>query len=197
VGDPVLRLAHGSGGGIGKDHCRLREVDRLQLLLHQRGRRCLLVGSEALECPPIARARDILAGHRAQLVERRGGVILAEIGPHAVDAAVVHQVGFLEAALAGDDVVGGHDQRSRPVSEALRLRWRFFIGEDRRPGEEREADDGNGEQDPFQDVADAVDRRLAKVAVLHGGSPFELPNVHPSLIWVRPELQGCRGFRRR
>src|SRR6476620_5682319 len=33
-----------------------------------------------------------------------GRVILPEIGPHAVEAAVIHQVGFLEACLAAHDI---------------------------------------------------------------------------------------------
>ena len=49
---------------------------------------------------------EALLGQHAEPDQGRGGIILAEIGPHAVDAAVIHEVGFLEAALAGDDVVG-------------------------------------------------------------------------------------------
>ena len=60
-----------------------------------------------------ARVGEALLGEHPQANERRSGVILAEIGPHAVDAAVIHEIGFLEAALAGDDVVGGHDHIAR------------------------------------------------------------------------------------
>ena len=45
--------------------------------------------------------------------ERRSGIIFPEIGAHSVDAAVIHQIGFLKAALARDDVVGGHDHIAR------------------------------------------------------------------------------------
>ena len=104
---------------------------------------------------------EALLGEHAQPDERRGGIILAEIGAHAVDAAVVHQVGFLEAALAGDDVVRRHDHVARAIGEGLRMRRRLLVGEDRRPAEEAETDDRDDQQYPFEDVADRIDRRLS------------------------------------
>ena len=55
---------------------------------------------------------EALFGEHAEPDQRRGGIILAEIGSHAVDAAVIHEVGFLEAAFAGRDIVGRHDHVS-------------------------------------------------------------------------------------
>ena len=110
---------------------------------------------------------EALLGQHAEPDQRRGGVILAEIGAHAVDAAVVHEVGFLEAALAGDDVVGRHEHIAGAVGEGLRVRRRLLVGEHRRPSEQRETDHRSDQQHPFQDVADGIDRRFGQLLVLH------------------------------
>ena len=112
-----------------------------------------------------------MLGQHSEPDEGRGGVILAEIGAHPVDAAVVHQVGFLEAALAGDDVVGGHDDVAAAVGERLRVRRSLLVGQDRRPAEQGEAEDGRDQQHPFEDVADGVDRSCGKIPVLHACLP--------------------------
>ena len=110
---------------------------------------------------------EALLGQHAEPDERRGGVILPEIGPHAVDAAVVHQVGFLEAALAGRDIVGGHDHIAGAIRKGLRMRRRLLVGEHRRPAQQREANYRGDQQYPFQDVADWIDRRTGKVLCGH------------------------------
>ena len=94
--------------------------------------------------------------------KRRGGVILAEIGAHPVDAAVVHEVGFLKAALASDDIVPGHDDVAGAICESLRL-WRsFFVSENCCPAEQRKTDHRDDQQDPFKDVADRIDGWLGE-----------------------------------
>ena len=66
---------------------------------------------------PFVASGDIVLRQRAEPHQGRGGVILAIIGAHAVEAAVIHQVGFLEAALAGHDVGGGHEVTARHCAE--------------------------------------------------------------------------------
>ena len=100
---------------------------------------------------------EALLGEHPEPDQGRGGIILPEIGPHAVDAAVVHQVGFLEAALAGDDVVRGHDHVARAIGEGLRMRRRLLVGEHGRPAEQGETEHRDNQQHPFENVADRVD----------------------------------------
>ena len=103
-----------------------------------------------------------LLRQHAEAHQRRGGVILPEVRAHPVDAAVVHQVGFLEAALARDDVVGGHDHIAGAIGEGLRLRRRLLVGEHGRPAQQAEADDRDDQQYPFQDVADRIVEGVAR-----------------------------------
>jgi hypothetical protein len=51
---------------------------------------------------------DVVLGELSETRQRESGVVLAEIRAHPIEAAIVHQIGFLEAGLADEDVVGGH-----------------------------------------------------------------------------------------
>ena len=136
-----------AGQGVGNDDRLPGQVDALQL------RRCI-VSRTAACCSAVSAAKalpnrglgDVVLGQRGEAHQMRGGVVLAEIGAHAVEAAVIHQVGFLKAGLAGDDVVGGHQDCAAGTDEAVGLRRRAFVGQHRRPGEQREADDGDNQQ---------------------------------------------------
>ena len=123
---------------------------------------------------PVVAWATLFARRRAQPHQRRGGVVLAVVGAHAVEAAVIHQVGFLEAALAGDDVVVGHEHRAVRAHEAIGLRRGEAVGRRRRPGQQREGENGDGEQHPFEHVADGVlDRRIDAFGM--PASSFHLP----------------------
>ena len=106
--------------------------------------RRLLIGRQAVERLVELVCARLVLGQRGQAHQRPGGVVLAVIGPHAVQAAVVHQVGFLKSALASDDVVARHQRRAARGDEAFRLRRRTFVGEHRRPREQSEAADRHG-----------------------------------------------------
>ena len=155
----------GARQGVGNGDLPPREVDPLQLLLHVVAHRGLLLRRQGVETNSEAGLGKLFFGQRGQAHQCEGGVVLAEIGAHAIEAPVIHQVGFLKTGLAGDDVVAGHQRRAAGGDEAVRLRRRPFVGQHRRPGEQRETADGHGEQDPFEDVADRVFQRAAEPAV--------------------------------
>ena len=106
----------GAGQGVGDRDFLPGEIDPLKLLLHGGADRGLLLGRQAAERRPEAGLRKIFLGQRGQAHQRERRVVLTEIGAHAVEAPVIHQVGFLKTGLAGDDVVVGHDRRAAGVT---------------------------------------------------------------------------------
>jgi hypothetical protein len=169
--------------GIGDDGDRLGQVDPLKLGLHCRlDARPLLRGQIrqgfAALCP-----RDVVLGENGETREVGGRVILSEIRPHAVEAAVIHQIGFLKARLAGLNIGRGHQNRTARRDEAIGKRGRRFVGQLGRPAEDRETDNGNDEQDPFEDVAHGIFGWLI--------DPFCLqrhvlaPNLRPDFVATR------------
>ena len=167
--------------GVGNRDFPLGQIDPLKLLLHRVADRRLLLGRQAAECRSETGLGEILLGQLGQAHQREGGVVLAEIGAHAVQAPVIHQVGFLETGLAGDDVVGRHQRRAAGRDEPVGLRRGALVGQHRRPGEQRKTADGHREQYPFEDVADRIflDPRTDRRAAIHRVPSFPLvPEKH-------------------
>ncbi len=161
LGEVVTHTNDGGPNRRRQHDLRLRQIDALQIALHDRGRCGLLVRGERCEYLPGRRQGDIVLRLRAQPHQSRGGVILAIVGAHAVEAAIVHQVGFLETALARYDVVVSHEHRTVGAHEAGGLRWCQAVRRRRRPGEQREGDNGDDQQHPFEHIADGIfDRRI-------------------------------------
>ena len=106
----------GAGQGVGDRDFPLGEIDPLKLLLHGGADRGLLLGRQVAECRPETGLREIFLGQRGQAHQRESRIVLAEIGAHAIQAPVIHQIGFLKTGLAGDDVVVGHDRCAAGVT---------------------------------------------------------------------------------
>ena len=83
-------------------------------------------------------------------------VILPEIRPHAVEAAVIHQIGFLKPRLAGLDIGCCHQNSAAGGNEPVRKGWRRFVSQLGGPAENGEGHDADDQQDPFEDVAHGV-----------------------------------------
>jgi hypothetical protein len=119
-------------------------------------RRRPILGVEAGKRFAEARPGDVAFGHLAEAEEVFGGIILAEIRAHAVEAAVIHQIGALERGLAALDVLRRHRGGAVRGKEAVRLRRRPAVGHVGRPTEKGKGENGDGQQDPFENVADPV-----------------------------------------
>ncbi len=145
-----------TGPCVGNADRLQRQVDALQLIAHGTANGSLLVGGELVERPAELHLGDARLGQSGEADQRPGGIVLAEIGPHAVEASVVHQVGLLEAGLAGEDVVGRHQQPTAGADEAFRLRRRPFVGDGGGPDHQCECDHCDREQDPLEHIADRV-----------------------------------------
>jgi hypothetical protein len=150
------------------------EIDVLKLPLHRGLHRPAIVIAERGECFSEALAREVIGGDFAETQQIFGGVVFAEIRSHAVDAAVIHQVGTLKRRFAVRDILRRHDERAVRGRESIRLRGRRPIRDKRRPGEKRKSNDRNAEKRPFQYGTYPVflhalqDRRVC----IHQGSPF-------------------------
>ena len=95
-------------------HCRLgRKVDALQNFLHGGSHCGLLFRGQGCKRFAIVRFGDIRLGQLCDADEVVGSVILSEVGAHAINAAVIHQVGFLESGLASDHILGCHHDNAR------------------------------------------------------------------------------------
>ena len=131
----------------------------MQLPLHLLTHRGLPICGQGVEPNSEAGLGKLLFGQLGEAHQGEGGVVLPEIGAHAIEAPVIHQVGFLETSLTGDNVVGGHQGRSAGRDEPVGLRGCPLVGQDGRPGEESKTADRHREQYPFEDVADRVFQR--------------------------------------
>ena len=87
----------------------------------------------------------LVLGQRGEAHEIGGGIILPKIRPHAIEAAVIHEIGFLETGLARLDVGGGHEERAIGGDKAVGKGRRLLVGKDGRPTEYRESHNGNGQ----------------------------------------------------
>ena len=76
-----------------------------------RSHRRLLVGRQCVERLAELRLCDARLGQSGKPDQGPGGVVLSIVGAHAVQAAVIHQVGPLKAGLARKDAIGGHQHR--------------------------------------------------------------------------------------
>ncbi len=99
---------------------------------------------------------EVGAGQLGQPYKIGGGIIFAEIRPHAVKRAVIHQIGTLKPGLAGDDVGGRHQHAAIRSDDARRDRRRLAIGQIGRPAQDRKAGNCNHKQHPFENIADRI-----------------------------------------
>ena len=100
------------GDRVGNGRDRLGQIDALKLDLHRRLDRRLLFRGQIRQRLAGSGLGDVLFGQRREPDEVGGRVILPEIRPHAVEAAVIHEIGFLKAGLAGLDVGSRHEERA-------------------------------------------------------------------------------------
>ncbi len=122
-------------------HHRPGQVEAAQFRLHPGPRR-----------GGLAARGEVRLGQLGEPDQIGGGVILAEIRAHAVEAAVIHQVGLLKPGLAGDDVGARHQRRAVGRDQLLGNRRRRLVGELRRPAEQGEGRHRDRQQQPFQNV---------------------------------------------
>ena len=144
---------------FGNGDLALRQVDRLQLPPHLVADCGFPIFGQPVETRCEALLGELLLGQFRKPHQRKGGVVLPEIGAHPVKAPVIHQVCFLETGLSGDDILGGHQGGTTGRDEPVGLGGGPVVGQHRRPCKERKASDRDGEQYPFQDVADPVSQR--------------------------------------
>src|SRR5262249_39302353 len=71
-------------------------------------------------------------------------------------APIVHQIGLLKPAFAGDDIAPRHHCRAAWRNKAVRLRGCTVVGDHGRPRDQSEANDRDDEENPFENVADWV-----------------------------------------
>ena len=116
----------------------------------------LPLSREACECGMIVCARNVVACGERQLFHDRGRIILTIIGAHAVQAPVIHQIGFLEASLARNDIRALNKHAAVGRDELLRLRGRALIGYFRRPDQKCRSQKSGREKNPFQDGTDRI-----------------------------------------
>ncbi|HXP05524.1 MAG TPA: hypothetical protein VN808_15505 [Stellaceae bacterium] len=167
-------------GECGREgHDALGKVGPLKLRAHCRLDRGALFWSQVGKSLAGLGLSDVLLGQRRQPDEVGGRVILAEIRPHAIKAAVIHQVSLLEPGLAGDDVGAGHQGHTVGGDDAIGKRRRLLIGEAGGPAEHGETRDGDDQENPFEDVADRVLRQAGPRVHLGRHLSF-LPSRHGS-----------------
>ena len=167
VGDPALQRRDRSSQRIGNHGHLSGQVYALQFNLHGRLYRSLLFGREIGQSFSMLRARDIVFGQSGEPDQSLRGVILPEIRPHAVEAAVIHQVGLLKTGLASLDVGSGHQVSALGSDEPIGERRRRLVGQHGRPAEEAESHDRHGQQQPFQDIADRIVSPLSGYCWFH------------------------------
>jgi hypothetical protein len=128
----------------------------LKLRPHRVTNRCLLNRRNCCILVAELLAGEIIFDQACQANEGPSRIVLSEVRAHAIEAAVVHQVGLLEPGLASDDVLIRGEDRARIGHENRRL-WRStIICEDSRPGEQHKTYDGNSKQNPLQHVANSI-----------------------------------------
>jgi len=97
-------------------------------------------------------------GREANQVGRR--IVLPEIRPHSVEAAVIHQIGFLKPRLAVLNARRRHQDSAAGCDEAVGEGRRGLVSQNGGPAQNRKRADGDGQQDPFEHVADGILDRL-------------------------------------
>ena len=156
LGNITAQRVDGSRQCIRHSDLTQSEVDVLKLRAHRVADRGLLVRRQLVVRLAECRLGETLLDQPGQTDQRPGGVVLAVVRAHPVQAAVIHQIGLLKSGLAGDDILVRHQQRTVRTDEAIRL-WRgTFVGEDGRPREQGETHDRDGKQNPFEHIADAI-----------------------------------------
>jgi hypothetical protein len=111
-GDAATQRGYGVGQGIRNSDLALCQVDMLKLPPHRIADLCLLLRRECGKRFAEARLRQIVLDETRQPNERPGCIILPIVGAHAVQAPVIHKVGFLESRFAGNDVGIRHHCRA-------------------------------------------------------------------------------------
>jgi hypothetical protein len=134
----------------------LGQIDALQLGLHRRFDRSALLHRQFRQRLAATRLGKVVLGQGGEAHKIGGRVILPEIRPHAVEAAVIHQVGFLEAGLPDLDVGRRHQNRAIAGNKPVGKGRSGLVGEVCRPAEDPETPDGNYQQDPFEHVAHRI-----------------------------------------
>ncbi len=130
-------------------HCLPRQIYVLQLLAHCVAHCGLLVRWQLLERFAELRLRNPRLDQSRKPDKCPCRIVLAVVRPHAVQAAEIHQIRFLESGLARQDVVRRHQQGATGVHEAFRLRWSTFVGEESGPAQQSECDHCDSQQDPL------------------------------------------------
>jgi len=182
IDDLIASCTHSLSQSTRQYGCFGGEIDTLQHLLHGGLDRRLLFGGQGRERLSITRFRDVALRKPGDTHKVVCGIVLAEIGTHAVNAAVIHQIGFLEARLARDDILAGHEDGARSAHKAVWKWWRALVSKLGRPGKRRKARDSDNQQDPFENIADRIGyprrtiRRLcAHLPLLRMVPTFPLP----------------------
>ena len=170
--DLASQRRDGPGQRVRNDRRTLREVDLLQLRLHRHTYSGRTLGAQCGERLAVRRLRDVAFGQCAEPDEILRGVVRTEIGSHAIETSVIHEIGFLKARFARLNILRRHQKPAVVGDEPIREGRRLPVCDAGRPGKNPKRCNGDKEQDPFQDVADGINRMIGDWFHPHGDLPY-------------------------